>query len=403
MKTIVEINSTNYASTGNIMLNIATQARKEGFNVYTCTKASKESYKYKYDNQIYIGNRYERVLSALLCELTGLRDHFNIFGTYTFINKLKQINPDLIHLHTMHDDFINTKIFFKYLSKLDIPVVWTFHDCCAMTGKCPCFDMINCQKWKTGCNNCPQLNEYTKSYFFDTTNKIWNERKQYFTNINNLTIVTPSKWLANIVKESYFKGKEVKVINNGINLDIFKPVESNIKEKYNINKKYMVLGVSNAWRNNKGLDVFIELSKRLPNDYQIVLVGTNDEIDKLLPNNIISIHRTYNQEELVKLYSAANVFVNPTREDVFGLVNVEALACGTPVLVFNTGGCPEIVDNSCGKVINKNDIDSLEKEIINTCTNNPYIKENCFAKAKQFDNNISNNNYINLYKQLINI
>ena len=163
MKTIVEINGTNYASTGNIALNIAKQARLSGYNAYTCCKASKESYKYNYDNQIIIGYRLERVLSTILNTITGLRDYNNIFSTYSFIRKLKKIKPDLIHLHVLHDDFINTSIFFNYLSKIDIPVVWTFHDCTALTGKCPGFMMVNCDKWKTGCYKCPQLKIEAKS------------------------------------------------------------------------------------------------------------------------------------------------------------------------------------------------------------------------------------------------
>lgn len=401
MKTIVEINSTNYASTGNIMLNIAKQARLEGYNVYTCCKASKESFKHRHDNEIIIGNRYERILSSFLCELTGLRDHFNIFGTYSFIEKIKKIKPDLIHLHVLHDDFINIRIFFRYLSSLNIPIIWTFHDCSPMTGKCPYFDMIKCNKWRTGCNNCPQLHSYARTYFFDTSRKIWNERKKYFTNLKDLTIVSPSKWLASIVKESYFKSFDTKVINNGIDLEKFKPIDNSIKKQLNIEDKYLVLGIANVWSVRKGLDVFVELSKLLPGNYQIVLVGTNNEIDKQLPNNIISIHRTYNQEELVKIYSAADVFVNPTREENFPTVNIEALACGTPVLTFDTGGSPEIVDETCGVVVNKNDIDSLLLEIKNICETSRFERTSCVKRSQTFDMNITFKKYINLYKDKI--
>ena len=399
-KTILEINTTNYASTGNITLNIAKKAREEGYKVFTACKASKESFKYNYDNQIYIGYRYERILSSFLCSLTGLRDHFNIIGTYDFVRKIDKLDPDLIHLHVLHDDFINIGILFNYLKKKSIPVIWTFHDCNAITGKCPSFDMIGCHKWENCCNRCPQLNKHPKSYI-DVTEYIWKKKKRLFTSLKSLTIITPSNWLYENVKKSYFSDFPIRVINNGINLDIFKPIESNIKNQYNIQDKFLILGIANVWGKEKGLDVFIKLSKQLPQKYQIMLVGTNEAVDKLLPENIISIHRTYNQNELVKIYSAADIFVNTTREDNFPTVNIEALACGTPVLTFNTGGSPEIIDTSCGSVVEKNDIDSLISEIKRICDEKPYSENACIHRAEQFDMNDAFGRYIDLYREIL--
>ena len=402
-KTILEINTTNYASTGNITLNIAKKARENGYKVYTSCKASKESFKYIYEDQVFIGYRFERIISALLCSITGLRDHFNIFGTYSFISKIKKINPDLIHLHVLHDDFINTRIFFRYLSKADIPIIWTFHDCCAFTGKCPYFDIVGCNKWQDGCHDCPQLKIEAKSYFFDTTRFIWNLRKKIFTSPNDMLIVTPSEWLKDLVNLSFFKKYDCSVINNGIDLDVFKTIDNKVKEKYDAKDKYIILGVANVWSTRKGLDVFIRLADKLPKNYQIIMVGTNDSIDSLLPDNIISIHRTYNQKELIEIYSAADVFVNPTREENFPTVNIESLACGTPVITFDTGGSPEIIDSSCGSVVEKNNVDALLKEIIRVCEDKPYSKQACISKAKQFDMNTTFNKYIELYDKYLNI
>lgn len=396
MKTIIEINTTNYASTGNITLNIAKKAREAGYRVYTCCKASKESFKHQYENQIFIGNRFERIISSELATITGLRDHFNIFGTTKFIKEIDRLNPDLIHLHVLHDDFINISILFKYLKSKNIPIIWTFHDCNSLTGKCPYFDVAKCEKWKDGCHNCPQLKRHPKSYI-DVTKYIWNKKKKLFTSLKDLTIVTPSKWLANITKESFFKNYPITVISNGINLDTFKPVKNSIKEKYNIQNKYLVLGVANYWVYEKGLDVFIELSKLLPPNYQILLVGTNDEIDKQLPDNIISIHRTYNQNELVEIYTAADIFVNPTREDVFGLVNTEAQACGTPVIMFNTGGCPETVSNKTGIIVKNKNADDMANAIINACENIVLSEDDCIKNVQQFNQENVYEQYINLY------
>jgi len=196
--------------------------------------------------------------------------------------------------------------------------------------------------------------------------------------------------------------KTIKVIHNGINLDVFKPTNSDFREKHNCIGKKIVLGVSFAWGPRKGLDVFVELSKRLSDDYVIVLVGTDEKLDQQLPENIISIHRTRDQKELAEIYSAADVFVNPTREENYPTVNMEALACGTPVLTFATGGSPEIPDETCGMVVEKDDLEELEKQVIRICTEHPYNREVCCARANSFDETQRYREYLQLYKEMYN-
>lgn len=401
MKTIVEINGTNYSSTGNIALNIAKQARLEGFEVFTSCKLNRRTVTLDYPNQIYIGTRLERVISEQLGSLTGYEGSFNIFGTYKFLKQLDQIKPDLVHLHIMHQTYINLSMLFKYLKKHNIPVVYTFHDCWAFTGKCPYFEKVNCYKWKEECGNCPLVKTYPESYFLDKTRYLLKKKKKLIGELNNLTIVTPSKWLKDYVEQSFLKRHKSMVIYNGINLEIFKPWESNFKEKYNITDKKVILGVGFNWTPRKGLDDFIELSKRLPDNYQIVIVGTNDNVDKKLPKNIISIHRTYDQKELAEIYSVADLFVNPTMEDNFPTVNIESLACGCPVLTYRTGGSPESLDATCGSVVEKGNIDSLEKEIIRILENNPYSREDCVKRAQQFDMNNKFKEYVKLFKEIL--
>jgi glycosyltransferase involved in cell wall biosynthesis len=260
--------------------------------------------------------------------------------------------------------------------------------------------MINCDKWKTGCHHCPQYREYPGSYV-DRTETMYNLKKRWFNGIHNLTIVTPSQWLASHVKESYLKDYPVKVIHNGIDLSIFKPTKSEFRKNYNIENKFIVLGVAFDWGKRKGRDVFIDLAKKLDDRYKIVLVGTDDKVDRQLPGNIISIHRTNNQHELVKIYSAADVFVNPTLEDNFPTTNIESIACGTPVITFNTGGSPEILDDTCGSVVQCNVNEALIKEIIRTCTNKPYSQEACLTRARQYDVYENFLEYIELYKTLM--
>lgn len=401
MKTILEINSINYSSTGNITLNIAKTARKEGYKVYTSCKYSRVGAKFQYEDQIYIGSRLERVVCEELAYITGLKDHFNIIGTYKFLKKIDEIKPDLIHLHSLTDTYINLNMLFKYFRKHKIPIVWTFHDAWAMTGQCFVFETIGCRKWIDGCGHCPQLHEKPASLFLDNTRYLWRKKKKMFTSIPNMTIITPSNWLKDLVKQSYFKDYPVTVINNGINLDLFKPEESDFREKHNIQNSFIILGVAARWPMRKGLDVFIRLAKELPDKFKIVMVGTNDETDKLLPENILSIHKTFNQQQLVEIYTAADLFVTPTREDNFPTVNIEALACGTPVLTYRTGGSPEIINEKCGSVVEKNDYEAFKNEIIRIEKERPYSKQDCINRAKEFDMNKKFSEYTELFKQIL--
>lgn len=399
MKTIVEVNSNNYASTGNIVLNIAKQARKRGFKVYTSCRKSRAGLKYRYEDQIYIGTWIDRVISERLSYLFGLNGYFNIINTYLFIRKLKKIKPDLVHIHSLCDNYLNISMFFRYIRSENVPVIWTLHDNWAFTGRCAQF---RCEKWKQGCGNCPHLEYFPASLFLDNTKKVYEIREKLYNSMKNMTIVTPSAWLAKLVEESLFKKNHpIKVINNGINLDIFKPTESDFRKKYNLDNKFIVLAVAYFWDDGKGLNVFKKLSKRLPDNIQIVMVGTNDEVDKSLPDNIISIHKTYNQQELVKIYSAADLFVNPTTDENFPTVNMEALACGLPVLTYDTGGCAEIIDKKSGLSVPSGDIDALEKAIIRISKKNPYTKKSCLDRAKKFNMTDKFDEYVDLYEKML--
>ena len=246
-------------------------------------------------------------------------------------------------MHNIHGYYLNLKVLFKYLkNEYKGKIVWTLHDCWAFTGHCSYFTSIKCNKWQKKCFNCPRLNVYPKEYF-DTTKKEFELKKKLFTNLNNLTLVTPSNWLKDLVKISFLKKYKVEVINNGIDLNIFKPTyDETIYDKYNIprNKK-IILGVANVWTKEKGLYDFIKLSEKLDDSFVIVLVGVDDKIQKILPNNILAIKRTDNQIDLAKIYTIADVFVNPTYEDNYPTTNLESIACGTFTVCYNTGGCKE--------------------------------------------------------------
>ena len=363
--------------------------------------ACKVAYRYKekgetFDDTYCVSSWWDCHIHNRLARLTMMLGCFSKIKTYFFLKKLSKYAPDIIHLHNIHESFINHKMLFHYIKKQNIKVVWTFHDCWAMTGKCPHFDMIGCNRWKTECHNCPQ--KYPA--YIDTSRFMYKRKKKWFSGIENMVLVTPSEWLANLVSESFFKQYPIKIIHNGIDLSIFKPTESNFREKYNLIDKKMVLGVAFGWGERKGLDVFCKLAERLPEDYQVVLVGTSDAVDAKLPKNILSVHRTHNQQELAEIYSTADVLANPTREDTFPTVNIEALACGTPVVTFRTGGSPEIIDDTCGYAVEKNDTDAMFEKIMNVCENKPFLQKNCTNRASQFEKNSKFKEYIDLYKEM---
>ena len=388
---VVQINATCGAgSTGKICVAISELLDKQNIEnyVFYTQGISQNKNGVKYADKKYIK------MQALKSRVFGNFGFNSKTATKRLIGYLSQIKPDIVHLHNLHSHNVDLTLLFKYFKSTKTKLFWTFHDCWAFTGYCTYFDMANCDKWQNECKQCPQRNEY--SWLFDRSTMLFNKKKELFSGLD-LTIITPSQWLADLVKQSFLREYPVKVINNGIDLKLFKPTESDFRKKYNLLDKYILLGVAFDWGARKGLDVFIELSKRLPKNYKIVLVGTNDNIDKQLPDNIISIHRTQNQQELAEIYTAADLFVNPTREENFPTVNIESLACGTPVLTFNTGGSPEISDDTCGAVVPKNDIDGLYSETLRISSEKPYSPVACIEKAKSFNANEKFKEYIKLY------
>ena len=389
---IVQINAVcGSGSTGKICVDVSKLLTEKQIENYILFSSGNSDYPYgiKHTNDKYIK------IQALKSRIFGNYGFNSKKATKSLINELERLSPDVVHLHNIHGHNVNLEMLFNYFKKNpQIKLYWTFHDCWAFTAYCPHFVMAGCDFWKEGCHNCVQKNHF--SWFFDKSKQLYEKKKELFTGVD-LTIITPSKWLGDLVKQSFLKECEVKVINNGIDLDVFQPTESDFREKYNLKDKKIVLGVAFGWGKRKGLDVFIELSRRLPENYQIVLVGTSDDVDKQLPDNIISIHRTNNQKELAEIYTAADVYANPTREDTYPTVNMESLACGTPVVTFKTGGSPEIIDEKTGIVVEKEDIDSFEAAIMKVCENNILTKEACLEMAKNYDRYDRYEDYVNLY------
>jgi len=351
------------------------------------------------DNTIKIGNKidfYNHVLKTRLLDRHGFGSKK---ATEDFVDEIKNYNPDIIHLHNIHGYYLNIEVLFNFLKEFNKPVVWTLHDCWAFTGHCSHFDYANCYKWETHCQKCPERKSYPKSIFIDNSYNNYEKKRKLFTSLDKLTLVTPSEWLAKLVKRSFLKEYPVKIINNGIDLNAFTPTSSNFRNRYNLENKFVILGVASKWTSRKGLQYFMELSKMLSENEIIAIVGLSKKQLKILPPNIIGIAWTNSINELAEIYSAADVFVNPTLEENYPTVNLEAQACGTPVITFNTGGSPETIDSSTAYVIKKGNFIELIHAInrVKVEGKDKYSEE-CVSRVRRLYNKNSNfQNYIHLY------
>lgn len=391
---IAQINATcGVGSTGKICVGISQILTEKSIENYILYSSRSNGY------ELGVGCSDDQYIrwQALKARILGNYGFNSKAETRRMIDTLERIKPDLVHLHNIHGHDCDLESLFAYFKEKKTKLVWTFHDCWTFTGYCTYFDMVKCSKWQSQCAQCVQRRTY--SWFFDRSKILFEKKKKLFQGLD-LVIVTPSQWLADTVRQSFFRGYPVEVIYNGIDLNVFRPTPGDFRKKYGLEGKKILLGVSFEWDKRKGIDVFVELAKRLPDSYQIVLVGTDPVVEKSLPSNIISIRRTQNQQELAEIYTAADLFVNPTREEVLGLVNIEALACGTPGVTFRSGGSPECYDASCGSVVECDDVDAFEREIVRICTENPYPKERCINQAKKFDKEERFKEYWALYERI---
>lgn len=393
-KVLLQINVTaNWGSTGKIAEQIGQCAISHGWDSYI---AYGRWYNPSQSHLIKIGNKldmYQHYAEQRILDNEGLCSRR---ATKEFIKRINEIKPDVIQLHNIHDHYLNYRLLFEYLNKTDIKVVWTFHDCWAFTGHCFHFITKGCERWKSGCFDCPLQHEYPKT-FFDRSRKNYTMKKNLFGANNNLTIIACSEWIANFVRQSFLKDKPIYVINNGVDLNVFKDSESLDTNK----KSFHVLAVSNVWNKDKGFDDILKLREILSNEYEITIVGVTKQQLNSLPQGIVGIERTQNVHELVALYSKVDVFINPTYADNFPTVNLEALACGTPVITYRTGGSPEALDEKTGVVVEQGDINGLAVAI-QKMKENPLSSADCRKRAEDyFEKDKCFEKYIELYNGLM--
>ena len=393
---VVHINLTDKGSTGTIAYDIL----KGLENTENSGLVFVGGYNSKPKGAITFQSKFRLRFNQVIAKLFDFEDKIAKKETKRLVKQLKKLNPDIVHLHNIHGYFINYKILFDYIKSANKKVVWTLHDCWAFTGHCAYFDMAKCDKWKTGCGKCPNLKKYPNSWFFDRSSSLYKTKKAVFSGVKDMTIVCPSQWLAELVKQSYLSDYPIKVINNGINLEDFKIIDNHTFDNVVDRSKKIILGVASPFGERKGYSNYISLSKIIDKEkYQIVMCGVNEEqVKELKSYDIVGITRTDSKQKLAELYSLAYCFVNMTFEDNFPTVNIEALACGLPIITYNTGGSVEVITEDNGIVVEQGDIEAVKMAIYNM---SEYDRQKIADNAiKKYSSEIMANAYINLYKMV---
>ncbi|MBR3988469.1 MAG: glycosyltransferase [Clostridia bacterium] len=381
-------------STGRIVKQLADIQKENGIEAYiACGESTVQA-----DNVYVIGSKVYNKLNILMTRLFGKHGFYNKIATRKFLEWVDVVKPDIIHLHNIHGHYLNIKILFEYIKKHNIPVVWTLHDCWAFTGHCAYFDIANCEKWKTGCRCCPLKRKYPVSWFFDRSKGNFRDKKRAFTNVSKMHIVTPSYWLKGLCEKSFLGSYPVHTLHNGIDTDVFLPTDSDIKRKLGIDNKFVILGIISNFESHKGGKAFLELSEMISDDEVIVLLSLEEKPDKI-PFNIIPLARTNDDKRLAEIYSMADVFVNPTLQDNFPTVNIESLACGTPVITYNSGGSGESQCKGSGYVVRKGDVKGLY-DAIKKLREKAIPGEQCRAQALNFKAHDCFEKYFDIYERL---
>lgn len=390
MPILLQINVTaNWGSTGKIAEAIGNSAIENGWGSYI---AFGRKHNPSSSKVIKVGTKIDTYIHYAYNRLFDMEGRSSKQATKALVKKIKELGPNIVQLHNLHDHYLNYQILFEYLNQTDIKVVWTFHDCWAFTGHCYHFIEQNCMKWKTECNHCIRRNK-----FVDRSQENYLLKKKLFVGNKNLTIVPCSEWMADFVKESFLKDKCIQVIHNGIDLSVFKVIPG-IKKR---DGKFRIIAVSNVWLPYKGIYDVFKLRGLLTDEYEITMVGLSKEQLNKLPLGIKGIQRTQNIQELVKLYNESDVLINPTYADTFPTVNLESLACGTPVVTYNTGGSPEAIDEKTGIVVEQGNIDAMAAAI-RQLKMSPLSAKDCRMRAEEyFDKDKCFSEYIKLYENLM--
>lgn len=403
MPKLFQINSVvNIGSTGRITEQIGSFIINKGWESYiaygrvACSSTSK---------LIKVGDKWGQKLHGLHTRILDRHGLASACATYQLVKEIQSHNPDIIHLHNIHGYYLNYKILFDFLAEQSTPIVWTLHDCWAFTGHCTHFSDINCLKWQTHCFECPKKRNYPESLFLDNSYNNFEYKKKYFNKLSNLTLVTVSHWLASMVNQSFLSKHPLQVIHNGVGIHDFYPKADTVElnAKYGFNNRKVLLAVATSWSKNKGWEDYIKLAELLPAEYVIVLVGVTKKQNALLPPDIIGIERTESLQELARLYSHAEVLLNLSYQETFGMTTIEASACGTPTIVYNVTASPELVTEETGAIVESGNIPGVMKAIEEIVSKG----KQCYIQAcrqlvlNNFNMDDRYKDYYNLYNSIL--
>lgn len=385
------------------MQEIGELAIANGWDSYIAYSGGRDGIKPCRSKLIPVGGKLSVALHGVWTRLTDRHGLASVIATRKFVRKIKELQPDIIHIHNIHGYFLNYKILFEYLSTANIPVIWTVHDCWLYTGHCNHYARVGCDKWMTQCEKCPQLSSFPASMLLDSSRRNFNEKRRLFTSVDDMTIVTVSDWMREEMSKSFLKDCQFKVLHNGVDLNVFKVCTDSVgvRNRYGLGNKHLILGVTSIWCREKGWDDFMKLATMINEDEAIVLVGVSQEQMHRLPHNVTGIPRTENVAQLAELYSAATALVNPTWQDNYPTVNMESIACGTPVITYRTGGSVESVCGDTGYVVEQGDVDGLLAAFrkIKEAGKDTYVRECRDYAIRYFGKNDRYQEYMALYQE----
>lgn len=393
---IVQINAVyEFSSTGRTTKELHEFLIKQGIDsyVFCCNKHDSKN------NIFKVGNRIDYIIHSFLSHLLGLQGFFSFFSTWKLVRHLKRIAPDVVHLRVLHSNCINLPMLLKFLGRYDIATVITLHDCWYFTGHCCYFIDSECDKWKTGCGNCPDIRKWNSSCFLDNSKYILKRKKELFSNISNLTVVGVSDWVTNFIPHSILKNaKNILRIYNWIDVDLFRPYNTDkLRSSMGLDGKFVVISVAQIWSKAKGIDDIIAVARN--NQEMLFLLVGHIENKHELPNNVIALGVISKPQTLAEYYSMSDVFFNPSIRETFGKVTAEAMACGTPVVAYNATATPELVKEGCGYVVEKHDIAHVTKILKKIKENSKYFySDYCrnFVLREFFSDKLCND-YLEIY------
>lgn len=401
---ILQLNTVykNGGSTGRICHDLQHIHIQNGFESYV-------AYGYKTSDSnctdtICLQGWWRRKWNILKTRLFAQHGFYNVTETKRLIEYINQIKPDIIHLHNIHNHYVHVGMLFNFIKQNKIPVVWTLHDCWSFTGWCAYFDYVHCEKWKNECHHCPCKHDYPFTWFLDKSKSNYYKKRKIFNEVDNLILISPSQWLADLTRMSFLKGYPVKVINNGVDTNVFYPIISDLKKRLGIIGKRMILAIAAQLAKRKGAEYLLKIPERLNDNEILVLLGlTSKQIKSLPKDKCIGIAYTNSVQELAEYYSATDVFINPTLEDNFPTTNVEALACGTPIVTFRTGGSVEVIDENTGLIVEQGDLNGLlDATRLILDRGKDLYSVHCREKAvRLYDKEKQYLKYIDLYKSIL--